>query len=340
MIFCYDIVMKKVVLVQMIWNGMKYIPESFASMVNQTYSNTEIIAVINGNEDGGKEYIQQHFPGVKIIDPGENLRFVRGHNLIFSTIDADLFQLVNQDLILEPTYVEEMVKAFEDPTVGAANGKIYQYNFDTHTKSRILDTTGVVISKTGRGRSRGQNELDNNQYDHKVDIIAVDGAACMYSKQALEDVKYSRPDGRVEYFDIDFEMYWEDVDLAWRMVNSGWKCLFVPTAIGYHGRTAGASPGGYKKVWAFIQHHKKIADWILQYNYKNHIFLIIKNSPKWYWQFFVREFFYQIYVLCIETRTLKVLPRFFSQLPLMWYKRKYIQAHRKISTEEMEKLLS
>jgi GT2 family glycosyltransferase len=330
--------MSKVVLVQMVYNGMQYIPQSFAAMAAQTHPDTEIIAVINGNEDGGKEYIAEHFPQVKIIDPGENLRFVRGHNLVFGTIKAHFFQLVNQDLILEPNYVEEMLKVFEDPQVGAANGKIYQYDFSKNEKLNRLDTTGIVVSKTGRGRSRGQHEIDAGQYDEQLNLISVDGAACMYRKAALEDIKYVRPDGQTEYFDLDFEMYWEDVDLGWRMVNSGWKCQYVPKAIGYHGRTAAASPGGYKKVWAFIQHHRKIPAWILQFNYKNHIFLFIKNSPKWYLKFFAREFFYNCFAIVWEFSTFKVLPTFFRQLPLIWQKRKYIQQHRKISVEEMEKL--
>lgn len=329
---------QKVALVQTVFNGMKYIPQSFGAMCSQTHPDTEIIAVINGNENGEKEYIQTHFPKVKIIDPKENLRFVRGHNLVFQTINADFFQLVNQDLILEPNYVTEMLKAFEDPKVGAANGKIYQYNFDNKQKSSQLDTTGIIISKSGRGRSRGQHEFDNGQYDNQLDLISVDGAACMYRKAALEEVKYQRPDGQVEYFDLDFEMYWEDVDLGWRMVNAGWKCKFVPSAIGYHGRTAAASPKGYKHVWAFIRHHKQIPNWILEFNYKNHIFLFIKNSPKWYWQFFVREFFYNSFVLVWETKTYKILPTMFKQFKSIWQKRKFVKQHRKIAVEEMEKL--
>ncbi len=331
---------QKVVLVQTVFNGIKYIPQSFAAMSSQTHSDTEIVAVINGNQNGEKEYIQAHFPEVKIIDPGENLRFVRGHNLVFASIEADFFQLVNQDLILEPNYVTEMLKAFEDPKVGAANGKIYQYDFEQNNKSELIDTTGIEMSRSGGGRSRGQHQLDNGQYDQEQDLISVDGAACMYRKSALEDIKYQRPDGKVEYFDLDFEMYWEDVDLGWRMVNAGWLCKFVPSAIGYHGRTASASPGGYKKVFAFITRHRQLAQWIRNFNYKNHIFLFIKNSPKWYWQFFAREFFYQIFVLIFETATLKTVPTFLRQLPSILKKRKYIQAHRKISTLDMEKLLS
>lgn len=319
---------------------MKYIPQSFQAMTAQTYPNTEIIAVINGNDDGGKEYIEKNFPKVKIIDPKENLRFVRGHNLVFSQSDADLFQLVNQDLILEPNYVEEMVSAFDDEKVGAANGKIFQYDFTSNQKLNKLDTTGITMTRSGRGRSRGQHEEDLGQYDDQLDLISVDGAACMYRKLALEDVKYQRSDGTWEYFDLDFEMYWEDVDLGWRMVNAGWKCKFVPQAIGYHGRTASASPGGYKRVWAFIKHHRKIPSWILQFNYKNHIFLYIKNSPKWYWRFFAREFFYNCFSVVWETKTYKILPTMYKQFPAIWKKRKYIKEHRKISAEEMERLFS
>ena len=351
--------MAKVTLVQMVYNGMRYIPDSVASMINQTYKDIEVVCVINGNDDHGKEYIEEHFPSVRIIDPGENLKFVKGHNLVFSQIDTEFFQLVNQDLILEPNYVEEVLKVFDDSKVGGANGKIYQYDWEHRQKSKKLDTTGIVLGKSGGARSRGQNQVDTWQFDNQTNLIAVDGAACIYRKSALEAVRMPRfnlsrhPTGDTlsssgesnkeesfEYFDVDFHMYWEDVDLSLRMVNQGYEFRFVPMAVGYHGRTASSSPGGYKKVFAFIKHHKKIAPWIRQSNYKNHIFLIVKNFPKFYLKFFGRELFYQIYVLFLETSTLKVLPTFFRQLPIIRRKRKYIQQHRKISAEVFEKLLT
>ncbi len=333
--------MARVTLVSCIYNSKKYLPTTLASMVNQTYKDIEVVLVINGNDDGSKEYIQEYFPQVTIIDPGENLKFVRGHNLVFEKFrDTEFFQLINDDLWIEPNYVEKMLKVFEDPKVAAANGKIFQYDYIKDQKKNILDTTGVTYSKSGGGRSRGQHMLDSGQFDNQTDLIAVDGAACMYRRSALEEVKYQRPDGSYEYFDLDFYMYWEDVDLSLRLINAGYKCKFVPEALGHHGRTAAASPGGYKRVFAYIKHHRSIAAWIREGNYKNHIFLFLKNSPKWYPQFFIREFFYQVFVLIIETSTLKILPTFFKQLPLIWKKRKYIQANRKISTEEFEKLLT
>jgi len=46
---------------------------------------------------------------------------------------------------------------------------------------------------------------------------------------------------KFEYFDEDFWMYKEDVDLAWRLRLFGWKSVYAPDCLGYHGRGAGDS---------------------------------------------------------------------------------------------------
>lgn len=331
---------QKVALVQVVYNSMKFIPQVFPAVLAQTHPDCEFYAVIASNQDGGKEYIQQHFPSVKIIDPGYNIGFSRGHNDLFRDLDVDFFQLINPDLIVTPNFVAEMLKPFADEKVGAVSGKILRYDFEKNQPTQEIDTTGVVIARSGRGRDRGQHEVDRGQYDQQTDIIGVSGAAAMYRQQALQDVKYLREDGRTEYFDEDFFMYWEDVDLSWRMINRGWKIKYQPSALAYHGRAAASSPEGYSKVWKFIQHHRKIPSQILQWNYKNHIFMFIKNSPKWYWQFFAREFFYNCFAIVWETKTYKVIPTFFKQFATIWKKRKFIQRHRRISVDDMEKLLS
>ncbi len=321
----------------------------YPAMVNQTYKDIEIIAQIVADDGlpdeaqaalgGCKEYIQQNFPQIKILEPGYNIGFSRGHNDIFASTNCEYYQLVNPDLVLEPTYVEQMVKAMDaHTTVGAATGKIFQYKFAEKLKTNKFDTTGVVVSRNGRARDRGQHEEDRGQYNAQTEIVAVSGANPIYRKLALESVAYMRPDGRVEYFDEDFHSYWEDVDLSIRMQNAGWQCLFVPEAIAYHGRVAGSSKQGYKDVSAYKKHHDALSTRIKKLNYKNHQFLVYKNFPTISWKFFVREFFMLGYILLFETSTLGVLPEFFRQLPLMWKKRQWIQQHRK--SVEWVKLLN
>jgi GT2 family glycosyltransferase len=326
--------MPKVAVIQVVYNSRRFIEPVFTSVFNQTFKNFKFFAVISGNDDGSKELIAAKFPEVEIIDPGYNIGFAKGHNLIFKQPGFEYFQLVNPDLVLAPDYIEKMLQAFSDPKVGAATGKLYKIpndKFQTTNSirdylsisNRILDTTGVVIAKSGSARDRGQHETDSGQFDHKPAVQAVSAAGAMYKKEALRTVGYPVSSDHTEFFDEDFHSYWEDVDLAWRMTNAGWECRFVPQAIGFHGRTAGSSKNGYKNVLAYVKFHKTLSPQIRRLNYRNHILMYVKNSQWFYPQFFIREFFMLGYILLFEISTLKVLPEIFRLLPKMWKKRKF-----------------
>lgn len=304
----------------------------YPAMASQTFKDIQIIAQIVSDDGGCKEYIQKHFPQIKILEPGYNIGFARGHNEIFATEDAEYFQLVNPDLILEPTYVEEMVRVMDaEPDVGGATGKLYQYKIETKEKTKTFDTTGIYMSVNGRARDRGQHETDSGQYDAALEVIGVSGAGPMYRKSALEAIKYLRPDGRYEYFDEDFHSYWEDTDLSLRMQSQGFSSRFVPCAVAYHGRTAGSTKKGYVDVVGFVKHHRKFSVNVLQLNYKNHIFVVVKNFPRISWKFFFREWGMLGYVVLFRWTVFKVWPQLFRQLPLMLKKRKWILSHAKTS---------
>src|SRR6185295_1105828 len=118
--------MPKVTIVQVVYNTRRFIEPVFSAIFSQTFKDFNVVAVISGNEDGGKELLMEKFPQVEIIDPGYNIGFAAGHNLVFARYKSDFFQLVNPDMIMEPEYIENILKAFGDPKVGAATGKLYQ----------------------------------------------------------------------------------------------------------------------------------------------------------------------------------------------------------------------
>jgi GT2 family glycosyltransferase len=318
--------MSKVTIVQVIYNNRRFIEPVFGAIFNQTYKDFNVVAVISGNDDKGKELLMEKFPQVEIIDPGYNIGFAAGHNLVFAKYQSEFFQLVNPDLIMEPDYIEQMLKAFANPKVGAATGKLLKCDFSRvgeglkPSPTKIIDSTGVTISKSGRARDRGQHEVDRGQYDKDTSIQAVSAAGAMFRRSALQATSYN-----LQAFDEDFHSYWEDVDLTWRMSNAGWKNVFVPAAVGYHGRGAGSSEKGYADVIGFIRHHKNLPARVRKLNYQNHIFMYLKNSPYFYPQFFAREFFMLCYIIFFEITTLSVIPNFLKLLPKMWNKRKEIQ---------------
>ena len=317
----------KVSVLFVIYEGKKYIKPVFDSVFAQTHKDLEVIAVINKSTDGGKEEIAQNYPQVKIIEEGRNMGFAEGNNVAIHASTGEFVQLVNQDVILEPDYIEKCLQVFEqDYLIAGVTGKILKYDFNRNQKTNIIDTTGQVANVSGRVRDRGQNEVDTNQYNKQEEVFGISGACVMYKKQALEKVMYCEH-GKCEYYDEDFFMYWEDADLSWRINNAGLKNIYAPQAVAYHGRTAGQSEGGYWKLIKFIKHHKKLDKQVLRWNYKNHILMYIKNAKFiFHPQFLIREFFMLGYIVLFETSTLKVIPDLLRTMPKTLRKRRVFKA--------------
>src|SRR5689334_8458700 len=131
----------KVSVIVVIYEAKKYIKPVFDAIFAQTHKDLEVIAVINKSTDGGQEEIELTYPQVKIIDPGKNTGFALGNNLGIKASTGEFIQLVNQDLILEPNYIEELLKAFTDLKVAGATGKLLRYDFHANKKTNILDST-------------------------------------------------------------------------------------------------------------------------------------------------------------------------------------------------------
>jgi GT2 family glycosyltransferase len=208
----------------------------------------------------------------------------------------------------------------------------------TEQGEEILDGTGIVISKSRRGRERGQLEVDKGQYDELRDVFGVSGTAAVFRKTALESAKILD----TEYYDPDFFAYWEDLDLSWRMRLQGWQIQYQPSARVYHPRAVGASPGGLRNFVTFVKHHRSFSLNIRRWNWRNHLFTIIKNDfGSNFWKasplIFARELSMAIFITVFSFSTWSVLPEFFKLLPKMLAKRKIIQSKKKVNSKEMEK---
>ncbi|MDP2932718.1 MAG: glycosyltransferase family 2 protein [bacterium] len=366
--------MAKVTINLLGYNSGKELADAIRSVLSQTYSDYELIFIDNASSDQSAETVRRDFPRVKIIENQTNLGYAGGHNLGIKSATGELVMVLNPDVALDKDFLVNIVKAFDDKNVAAATGKMLRPTSSVSssvegTYKRVLDGTGIVVSKTRRARERGQLEQDRGQYDGQRDVFGVSGTAAVYRKSALEKIKvpkidFFRPtssfsekpslplgqlgalspdksgesnnESAFEYFDEDFFAYWEDLDLSWRLRLAGFKCCYVPKAELFHERKAGSSSGGYKKVMAFIKHHRALPRAVRKWNWKNHLFCIVKNdfgSP--FWRDFIyilgRELAMLCYIILFEPATLTVSLEFFRQLPAMMKKRKFIQNNRVVS---------
>jgi GT2 family glycosyltransferase len=236
-----------------------YLKQCIDSVLRQTYSNLDTIIIDNNSTDGSQEFITRNFPHIKLIQNATNEGYAKAHNKAIGLCRGAYIMPLNVDIVLKENFVEEMVKAIErEDSVGMAQGKLCQMAVGG---AKALDSTGVFLKKDRRNFDRGYGQPDLGQYDNIEYIFAPSGAAPLYKRMMLEDIKIEG-----EYFDEDFFMYREEVDLAWRAQLMGWKCIYTPLAVAYHMR--GYSPSSRKSVPVTLR----------RLQYRNRYLMIVKNE--------------------------------------------------------------
>lgn len=332
------------------WNAEKYIKQCLAGALAQTHNNIEINVVDNNSNDKTIEIIEKEFlpksSKIALIKNKENIGFAAGHNQLIEMSHGELILPLNQDLILDKDYVKNSIEIFHDKKVGAMQGKLYRYDFEKNkieqrNGQKIIDTTGLIILKSRRVVNRGQNEPEIGIYEQVEEVFGVDGAAPIYRREALEDTKLPADNIKNEFFDSSFFAYIEDVDLSWRLRLYGWKIIYNPRAIGYHGRGAKDVKNIYNPV-ELIKGRKAIGAFAKKISWRNRRLMQIKNEflsiflkhlPWW----ILKEIFGLIYITIFERETLKAIPEFFRMLPNARLKRKIIMKNAKITKHEIEK---
>lgn len=313
--------MNKVTVSLVTWNGEKFLEKCLTSLFNQSFREFTVLAIDNGSTDHSRGILSRY--PVQILANNHNLGFAAGHNQGIGLAQTPYILILNQDIILEPNFLAELVSVLDSqPRVASVGGKLLRAQ-----APHIIDTTGLLKFNSGQVIDRGADEKDTNQYNKSEQVFGISGAAVLYRKSALEDCKTNN-----EYFDQDFFSYKEDVDLAWRLKNAGWQAIYQPQAIGYHYRGSGPTSRSItEKIKFWFQRSN-----IVTYNsYKNHIFTLIKNLPaEEFAQHAPRIMFYELIKLAaqiLKPQNWKVFVEIGAKLPIMLKKRKLIQDKRNLT---------
>ena len=206
------------------WDGMEHLPVCLDSLRRQTYPNLRVVMVDNGSADGSREYARAHFPGIEIIANGRNLGFARANNRGLARAaecGAKYALLLNNDTECAPDCVAELVAAAEaDRRIAACAPKILL--FDARD---VINGVGTDVSLFGYGWDRGQGEKDEGQYDAPCEVFGMSGGAMLVRLGVIAELGA---------FDPACFIYFEDIDLAWRIRYRGYSVVAVPRAVVYH----------------------------------------------------------------------------------------------------------
>jgi GT2 family glycosyltransferase len=307
------------------YNGKEFLGRCLESVLAQTYQPVEIHLLDNASTDGTVEFVSQKFPTVDVFPSKRNLGFARGHNEVIRKTRSPFVLALNQDAYLSPTFVAELVEAMDKyPDTGIAGGKLYSLrgsNGNT-AKANLIDMTWLDIEKKRRQVCYAQRHPDDGESGTPRLVFAMDGAAMMLRRSMLEEVQVEG-----EFFDEDFFAGKEDLDISWRAQLCGWRCLHVPSAIGWHFRT-----------FTSADRRSTIAEGLKISSICNRYLLMVKNDL---FSHFLRHLphiaMYDLkifgYVLLRERASLKGYAQALKLMPRAMRKRKAIMDRRKVNDD-------
>ena len=217
----------KIAVVILNFNGKKLL-QKFLPTVIQYSKNAQVYIADNASTDDSISFLEESFPEVSIIKLAQNYGFAKGYNEALKQVDATYLVLLNSDVEVTSNWIDPIIQTMEaDKSIAAAQPKILAYN--NKTEFEYAGACGGFVDKYGypfcRGRVFDTLEKDNLQYEEAIEIFWATGA-CMFVRAEVFKC--------LNGFDGFYFAHMEEIDLCWRIKNTGYKIMAIPRSIVYH----------------------------------------------------------------------------------------------------------
>ncbi|MBN1258755.1 glycosyltransferase family 2 protein [Candidatus Peregrinibacteria bacterium] len=309
----------KVTIGLVLYKGEPYLKFCLPALLKQDYPHGELLMRDQSPNGEAFEYVKREMPDVfaKLkIEKGNNRWHSGGHNALIRKMKGQYYFCVSQDMLYGHDFVTKIVEELEKPEnrhFGSATCKLMRWDFSLadagpserlsragdlkSSKTDVLDSCGIGITKAHYFFDIGQNEKDRGQYDSARHVFGASGALAVYRKTALNDIAYINAKGEKEYFD-ELLHYKNDIDISYRLQWAGHPCLFIPNVKVYHDRQVGKKKRGPASRWvkgnSFFGQHV-----VLMKNYSKGFSLSVRLRTSF------RHLLRQLYTLCFEPYLLR-----------------------------------
>ena len=217
------------------WNGLADTRECLQSLRDASYPAQRVTVVDNGSKQDEARLLEEEFGDfIHLIRNPTNVGVAAGWNIgIRYALEqgTDYVLLLNNDVIVDPGFLSELVAAAESrPGLAAACPKTYFRD----RPDVIYSTGGRVNLWTATARQIGRGQADLGQFGRVARRDYADGVCMLIPTTAFE---------RVGLLDEDYFAYWEETDWCFRAREKGLRCCYVPEAKIWHKAARSISPG-------------------------------------------------------------------------------------------------
>jgi len=216
------------------FNTCNVLRESLQSIDREQGSfRIETFVVDNNSHDGSVEMVETEFPHVRVLRSAVNLGFGAANNVALELARGRYVILLNSDAFLCPGSLRLSVEHMDaHPEVGLAGGRLVGRDFSWQPSARmfpsLLTDLLVMTGLSGKfPKSRFFGQFDRTWADpmQPAEVDWVPGAYSIIRSEALQ---------KVGFFDPEFFLYSEEVDLCRRIQNAGYKIFYWPDIVVIH----------------------------------------------------------------------------------------------------------
>ncbi|BAY77151.1 putative glycosyltransferase [Nostoc linckia NIES-25] len=206
------------------YNGAEILPDCLNSIQKFIdIPSYEIIVVDNASSDGSVELIAEKFPQVQLIKQTQNCGFGAGNNAGAKVARGEFLFLLNTDTIINYNILPHLIDLMQaDSQIGIIGPKL----LNPDGSFQISVSPALGIKGEYEARQMHLNYLNNSERNsieqkfqqiQEVDIVV--GAAFFIRSSLFH---------KLNGFDENFFMYFEESDLCQRAQYKGYKIIYTP----------------------------------------------------------------------------------------------------------------
>jgi len=244
------------------WNVKSLLNQCLSSIFNNPPKvSFEVLVVDNNSHDGSAVMVKGKYPQVKLILNQTNLGFAKANNQAIQESQSRYILLLNPDTQVLPGTLDKMINFMETrPETGALGCKLLNPDGTTQPSCRRFPTINLVLWENlflsrwfPDVRIERDYKMTGWKHDDLREIDQPMGACLMIRSRILKEIGP---------MDEQFFMFFEEVDLCYRIKKAGWKIYFTPEAkvIHYSKQSIEQMPGGmsleyFKSQYKFMKKH-------------------------------------------------------------------------------------
>lgn len=234
------------------WNTRVYLNECLKSIFLHPPSCTfEVIVVDNASTDDSANMVEASYPQVILLRQTSNLGYANGNNAAFAAASGAFLLTLNPDTEVFDDTLNNAVAILESaPNYGALCAQQIGLEGEVQASVRgfptLLGIFGQLLglAKLFPNSAFGTYQLPGFDYLRAQDAPQPMGTFILFRRSSLDDVGMA-----TQPMDSAFPIFFNEVDLLYRMHRSGWPCWYDPSIRIRHVGGAGTRQVRKPMIW-------------------------------------------------------------------------------------------